>query len=175
MTQTPTSTAVASKGHTTPDDTAQYLTFVLGEEVFAIDIGSVREIVQQTRMTVVPLMPDFVRGVINLRGAVVPVIDLQARFGRDKVVFGPKTCVIIFDMGPDGDKVELGLLVDAVREVVDITASNIEPTPQFGTTIAREFIRGLGKVGGGFIVILEPERALNIDEMVALSEPNRKI
>jgi purine-binding chemotaxis protein CheW len=100
------------------------------------------------------------------------VIDLQSRFGRPKAEFGKKTCVIIFDVGPDGDKVELGLLVDAVSEVIDIAPSAIEPPPSFGTTIQREFIRGLGKVGREFIVILEPERALNIDDMVALTEHN---
>jgi len=161
------------KGRTGHEDTLQYLTFILGDEVFAMDIRSVREIIQHGAMTVVPLMPEFVRGIINLRGAVVPVIDLQSRFGRPKAEFGKKTCVIIFDVGPDGDKVELGLLVDAVSEVIDIAPSAIEPPPQFGTTIQREFIRGLGKVGAEFIVILEPERALNIDDMVALTEPSQ--
>lgn len=154
----------------THEDTLQYLTFSLGDEVFAMDIRSVREIIQHGAMTVVPLMPEFVRGIINLRGAVVPVIDLQSRFGRARAQVGKKTCVIIFDVGPDGDRVELGLLVDAVSEVIDIAAAQIEPPPQFGTSIAREFIRGLGKVGSEFIVILEPERALNIDDMVALAE-----
>jgi purine-binding chemotaxis protein CheW len=152
------------------ENALQYLTFSLGDEVFAMDIRTVREIIQHGAMTVVPLMPEFVRGIINLRGAVVPVIDLQSRFGRPKAEFGKKTCVIIFDVGQDGDKVELGLLVDAVSEVIDIAPSAIELPPQFGTTIQREFIRGLGKVGSGFIVILEPERALNIDDMVALAE-----
>jgi purine-binding chemotaxis protein CheW len=115
-------------------------------------------------------MPEFVRGIINLRGAVVPVIDLQSRFGRAPAQVGKKTCVIIFDVGPEGDKVELGLMVDAVSEVIDIPVSQIEPPPQFGTTIQREFIHGLGKVGSEFIVILEPERALNIDDMIALAE-----
>lgn len=152
------------------DEGLQYLTFTLGDEVFAMDIRTVREIIQHGAMTVVPLMPEFVRGIINLRGAVVPVIDLQSRFGRPKAQVGKKTCVIIFDVGPDGDKVELGLLVDAVSEVIDISPDAIELPPQFGTSIQREFIRGLGKVGSEFIVILEPERALNIDDMVALSE-----
>ena len=153
----------------------QYLTFTLGEEVFAMDIRCVREIIQHSSMTMVPLMPEFVRGVINLRGSVVPVIDLQSRFGRPVAQFGKKTCVVIFDVGPDGDKVELGLLVDAVSEVIDIAASQIEPPPQFGTTIQREFIRGLGKVGSEFIVILEPERALNIDDMAALAEQGQRV
>ncbi len=148
----------------------QYLTFSLGDEVFAIDIRCVRELIQHGAMTVVPLMPAFVRGVINLRGAVVPVIDLQSRFGRPPAQMGKKTCVIIFDVGPQGDQVELGLWVDAVSEVIDIAASQIEPPPQFGTTIQRDYIHGLAKVGAEFIVILEPERALNIDDMAALAE-----
>lgn len=139
-----------------------------------MDIRSVREIIQHGAMTIVPLMPSFVRGVINLRGAVVPVIDLQSRFGRNSAQLGKKTCVIIFDVGAESDKVELGLLVDAVSEVIDISASQIEAPPQFGTTIQRDFIRGLGKVGSEFIVILEPERALNIDDMVGLAEQHQQ-
>jgi purine-binding chemotaxis protein CheW len=157
------------------EDALQYLTFSLGDEVFAMDIRTVREIIQHGAMTVVPLMPEFVRGIINLRGAVVPVIDLQSRFGRPRAQVGKKTCVIIFDVGPDGDKVELGLMVDAVSEVIDIAPSQIEPPPQFGTSIQREFIRGLGKVDSEFIVILDPERALNIDDMVALAEQGRAV
>ena len=145
---------------------AQYLTFTLGDEVFAMDICTVREIIQHGSMTTVPFMPDFVRGVINLRGAVVPVIDLQSRFGRKAAVVGKKTCVIIF-AARQGDKLELGLLVDAVNEVIEIPQAMIEPPPQFGTSIRREYIRGMGKVESEFIVILESERALNIDEMAA--------
>ena len=149
---------------------AQYLTFVLGEEVFAMDIRSVREIIQHAAITVVPLMPGFVRGVINLRGAVVPVIDLQLRFGRSTTQVGKKTCIVIFDASQEGEKMELGLMVDAVSEVIEIAADAIEPPPQFGTSIAREFIAGLGKVGGKFIVILRPETALNVDDMARLAE-----
>lgn len=148
----------------------QYLTFQLGDEVFAMDIRSVREIIQHASMTVVPLMPNFVRGVINLRGAVVPVIDLQSRFGRSLAVAGKKTCIIIFDGSRDGEKMELGLMVDSVSEVIDIAPDQIEPPPQFGTSIQRDFIFGMGKVEGKFIVILEPERALNIDDMALLTE-----
>lgn len=151
------------------DALLQYLTFTLGDEVFAMDIRTVREIIQQGSMTVVPLMPDFVRGVINLRGAVVPVIDLQARFGRPTALVGKKTCIIIFDASRDGEKQELGLMVDAVSEVIDISPAQIEPPPQFGTSIQRDFIRGMGKVDGEFIVILAPERALNIDDMAVLA------
>jgi purine-binding chemotaxis protein CheW len=148
----------------------QYLTYSLGGEVFAMDIRAVREIIQYSAMTVVPLMPEFVRGVINLRGAVVPVIDLQSRFGRNVAQVGKKTCIIIFDASSGGDKLELGLMVDAVSEVIEIPDAHIEPAPQFGASIRRDFIRGMGKVGGEFIVILEPERALDIEDMAALTE-----
>lgn len=148
---------------------SQYLTFVLGGEVFAMDIRRVREIIQHAAMTVVPLMPGFVRGVINLRGAVVPVIDLQSRLGGAATQVGKKTCIVIFDGSSEAEKLELGLMVDAVSEVIEIPAAHIEPAPQFGTTIARDFIGGMGKVKGAFIVILDPERALNIDDMVALA------
>lgn len=148
----------------------QYLTFSLGEEVFAMDIRSVREIIQYGSMTTVPLMPEFVRGVINLRGSVVPVIDLQSRFGRSRAQVGKKTCIIIFDATVEDEKVELGLLVDAVSEVIDIALAHIEQPPQFGTSIRRDFIHGMGKVGGEFIVILAPERALDINEMANLAE-----
>jgi purine-binding chemotaxis protein CheW len=153
-----------------PATASQYLTFTLGDEVFAMDIRTVREIIQHGALTAVPLMPNFVRGVINLRGAVVPVIDLQARFGRVQASVGKKTCIVIFDASRDGEKMELGLMVDAVSEVIDIPPALIETPPQFGTTIRRDFIRGLGKVDGEFIVILEPERALNIDDMALIAE-----
>jgi len=155
---------------TTESLPAQYLTFQLQDEVFAMDIRSVREIIQHATMTVVPLMPGFVRGVINLRGQVVPVIDLQKRFGRATTEVGKKTCVIIFDVRHESEKIELGLMVDAVSEVIEIAPGDIEPPPQFGTSIQREFILGMGKVAGEFIVILEPERALNIDDMAHLAE-----
>ena len=153
----------------------QYLTFSLSEEVFAIDIRTVREIIQYGAITVVPLMPDFVRGVINLRGAVVPVIDLQVRFARGRSTIGKKTCIVIFDSVVSGEKVELGLLVDAVSEVIDIPRDRIEPPPQFGSSIQREFISGMGRVDGDFVVILEPDRALNIEEMALLAEQEQLV
>ena len=154
----------------TAASSAQYLTFTLGEEIFAMDIRTVREIIQHAAMTTVPLMPDFLRGVINLRGAVVPVVDLQARLGRARTSVGKKTCVVIFDASTEGEKTELGLLVDAVSEVIEIAPADIQEPPQFGATIQRDFIRGMGKVNGEFIVILEPERALSIDDMAGIAD-----
>jgi len=152
-------------------DTSQYLTFTLGSDVFAMDIRTVREIIQYGTMTTVPLMPSFVRGVINLRGAVVPVIDLQARFGRPPASVSRRTCIVVFDAVRQGERLELGLMVDAVSEVVDIPASQIEPAPSFGTSVRRDFIHGMAKAAEGrFIVVLEPEKALDVDEMAALCE-----
>lgn len=148
----------------------QYLTFMLGDEVFAMDIRTVREIIQYGPMTTVPLMPSFVRGVINLRGAVVPVIDLQARFGRPVAGVGKKTCIVIFDAVRDGERVELGLLVDAVSEVIEIGADQIEPPPHFGTSVRRDFIRGMGKVASRFVILLEPDKALDVNDMALLCE-----
>ncbi len=150
--------------------TVQYLTFLLGREVFAMDIRTVREIIQYGPMTAVPLMPDFVRGVINLRGAVVPVIDLQARFGRTPAVPGKKTCIVIFDSVREGERVELGLLVDAVSEVIEIAAEQIEPPPQFGASVRRDFIQGMGKIDDRFVILLAPDKAFDVDDMAALCE-----
>jgi purine-binding chemotaxis protein CheW len=147
---------------------AQYLTFSLSEEVFAMDIRTVREIIQYGPMTTVPLMPGFVRGVINLRGAVVPVIDLQARFGRAAAQVGKKSCIVIFDALRNAERVELGLLVDAVSEVIEIAASHIEPPPDFGSSVRRDFIRGMGKLASRFVIILEPDRAFDVEDMAEL-------
>jgi len=149
---------------------AQYLTFLLADGVFAMDIATVREIIQHGQMTTVPLMPAFVRGVINLRGAVVPVIDLQARLGKPPATVCKKTCVVIFDAQREGERIELGLMVDAVSEVIEIPASQIEPAPQFGSAVRREFIKGVGKVAGKFVIILDPEKALDVEEMAGLVE-----
>lgn len=153
-----------------PDAGQQFLTFLLGREVFAMDIRTVREIIQYGPLTPVPLMPDFVRGVINLRGAVVPVIDLHARFGRPVAQIGKKTCIVIFDSVRDGERTELGLLVDAVSEVVDIPADQIEPPPNFGTAVRRDFIQGMGKLKERFVIILEPDKAFDVDDMARLCE-----
>jgi purine-binding chemotaxis protein CheW len=154
----------------THDEVSQYLKFDLGAEEFALDIRSVREIIQFGALTSVPLMPPFVRGVINLRGAVVPVIDLQFRLGLDRSVLGKKTCIVIFEGATDAKDRTLGLMVDAVSEVVDIGAANIEPAPEFGAVVHRHFIQGIGKIGVDFIVILNPARAMDVDDMAVQAE-----
>ena len=155
-----------------PDDTEavrQYLTFFLGEEVYAMEISAVREIIQYASMTTVPLMPDCVRGVINLRGAVVPVVDLKVRFERGRSEVGKKTCIVILDIRNDEERVELGLMVDAVSEVVELADREVEDPPPFGGVIRRQHMRGVGKINGRFVPIVNPDRALSIDEMTQLT------
>jgi purine-binding chemotaxis protein CheW len=101
---------------------------------------------------------------------VVPVIDLQARFGRPAATVGKKTCIVIFDCVREGERVELGLMVDAVSEVIDIAADAIEPPPNFGASVRRDFIHGMGKVGSQFVIILEPDKAFDVDEMASICE-----
>jgi len=157
------------------DAPAQYLTFLLGEEVLGMDIRTVREIIQCGPMATVPLMPAFLRGVINLRGAVVPVIDLNARFGRPACEVGKRSCIVIFDAMRGTERAELGLLVDAVSEVIKIAPTQIEPPPDFGTSVRRDFIRGIGKVAGRFVILLDPDRALDIQEMAGLCESAQEL
>jgi purine-binding chemotaxis protein CheW len=143
----------------------QYLTFTLEEGVFGVGIESVREIIQYGQMTLVPLMPPFVRGVINLRGAIVPVIDLQARLGRAPASVGERTSIVIFEAALDGERHEIGMMVDAVSEVIDIADVDIEAAPQFGGAIRREFIHGMAKVDGRFLILLALASALDIEDM----------
>ena len=138
----------------------QYLTFLLGGETFAIGILSVKEIIGYNRLTNVPMMPRHVRGVINLRGAVVPVIDLSARFGRAATETARRTCIVIVEIAV-GDEVQVvGVMVDAVNEVLDIPASEIEPAPAFGAGMRSDFIAGMAKVDGKFVILLSAQRVL---------------
>ncbi len=143
---------------------------MLGNDTYAIGILSIKEIIEYTTMTEVPLMPACVRGVINLRGAVVPVMDLQARFGQTPSPVTKRTCIVIVEvLGPEGQQV-MGVVVDAVNEVLDIDASDIEPPPAFGTRIRTDFISGMGKVRGKFAILLKVNRVLDLDDLQAMSE-----
>lgn len=144
-------------------ESAQYLTFMLGGESFGIGIMAVKEIIEFGSVTEVPMMPDSIRGVINLRGAVVPVMDLAARFGRAQSVPGKRTCIVIVELATgDGPQVT-GVVVDAVSAVLDIAAADIEPAPAFGTRIRSDFIGGMGKVNGKFVILLNVEQLLALD------------
>ncbi|MFK3799044.1 chemotaxis protein CheW [Pseudomonas sp. NPDC088444] len=153
------------------DEGAQYLTFMLGGEMFALGILGIKEIIEYGSLTVVPMMPDFVRGVINLRGAVVPVIDLSARFGRANSAITRRSCVIILEAGSGtGQAQDVGLLVDTVSAVQEIPDAQIEPPPSFGARIRADFIGGMAKVDGKFVIVLEVDKVLSLDEMSSLAE-----
>jgi purine-binding chemotaxis protein CheW len=153
--------------------TAQYLTFVLGGEVYALGILNIKEIIDYGHLTEVPMMPSFVRGVINLRGSVVPVIDLSARFGKGNTEIRKRTGIVIVETYAENEDViqqDLGIIVDAVNEVVDINRQDIEPAPSFGVGIRPEFISGMAKQNDRFIILLDVNRVLSIDEMANLSQ-----
>jgi len=150
---------------------SQYLTFVLGPEPFALDILGVREIIEYAEITTVPMMPDYVRGVINLRGAVVPVVDLQVRFGRAASAVSKRTCVIIIEAQVGEDRQVVGLVVDAVNAVLDIPAGDIEPAPSFGASVRTEFIQGVGKVDGRFVILLDLDNIMSAQDLAPLENP----
>jgi len=146
----------------------QYLAFTLGGETFAMDIRSIREVIQFGGITEVPLMPTFIRGVINLRGSVVPVIDLSVRFNRPPTTVNHRTCIVILELAQGEDTAELAVMVDNVSEVLSIGESEIEPAPAFGSDIRSEFIAGVAKVGERFVILLAVDRVLSVDELAAL-------
>ncbi len=149
-------------------EATQYLTFSLADEVFAVGILVIKEIIQFGQLTTVPLMPGFIRGVINLRGAVVPVIDLYARFGRGAAVVGKRTCIVIIEVTQEGESHDIGIMVDAVSAVIDIPAEHIEPPPTFGSTVRTDFIAGMGKVNDAFVIILDVGRTFAVGELAEL-------
>ena len=147
----------------------QYLIVQLQAESFGVDISAVREIIAYVVPTQIPMMPAFVVGVINLRGQVVPVIDIARRFGRPATVIHKRSCIIIVDLQEGESRQRLGVIVDAVNEVLEFPGEQIEPAPQFGAGLRTEFIRGMGKVANQFIVLLEMARVLSMDEMAELA------
>ena len=143
----------------------QYLTYKLADEVFALDIGKVREVLDFAEITRVPRMPEFMRGVINLRGSVVPVVDLRVRFGMPLTEKTVDTCVIITEVTLDGAITVLGALADSVQEVLDLDPDHIEPPPRIGSRLHTEFITGMGKHGERFIIILDIDKIFSGDEL----------
>ena len=144
---------------------AQYLTFMLASEVFAIGILAIKEIIEYRGLTEVPMMPACVRGVINLRGAVVPVVDPQARFGRPSSPITKRTCIVIVEIAAGDERQVIGVAVDSVNEVLDIEPGDIEPPPDFGARIRSDFIQGIGKVKGRFVILLDVDSVLALEEI----------
>ncbi len=149
----------------------QALTFALKGETFGVPIESIKEIIELGELTTVPMMPGFVRGVMNLRGVVVPVLDLAARFRQAATEPTRRTCIVIFEICADDERHTLGVMVDAVHEVQDVDAAAIDPPPSFGTRVAPEFIRGMARIDTRIVILLDLDRVLSVAELEALAAP----
>jgi purine-binding chemotaxis protein CheW len=160
-----TSLASANRG--------QYLTFTLRSETYAIGILNIKEIIEYGQVTEVPLVPNFIRGVINLRGAVLPVIDLALRFAKPANENTRRTCIVVLEVEASGMRHDVGIVVDAVNEVLEIPESDIEAAPAFGANISTEYIAGMGNVGGRFVVLLNVHKVLSVDELAAVVAAGR--
>jgi purine-binding chemotaxis protein CheW len=149
-------------------ETTQYLTFKLDEEIFALDVAKVREILEESSITKVPQTPEFMRGVINLRGSVVPVIDLRLKFGMSRTEKTVNTCIIVVEVQLEDEVIILGALADSVQEVIEMEPSQIEAAPHIGSRLNTDFIKGMGKVDGRFIMILDIDRVFSSQELEAV-------
>jgi purine-binding chemotaxis protein CheW len=149
----------------------QYLSFMLGEEVYALGLLNIKEIIEYGNLIEVPMLPDFVRGVINLRGDVVPVIDLKIRFGKGSTTIAKRTGIVIVETKAESETQQvIGIIVDAVNEVIEISQEDIALPPGFGTPICPDFINGMAKSNNSFIILLDPNRVLSLDELADLSK-----
>jgi len=150
------------------NDANQYLTFRLDDEVFGLEIGKVREVLDFTSVTKVPQTPEYMRGVINLRGSVVPVMDLRLKFGMTQTEDTVNTCIIITEIELEGEITVLGALADSVQEVLDLEPEQIEPAPKVGTKLNTEFIKGMGKHGETFIILLDVDKVFSAEELTSV-------
>ncbi|HEV7300485.1 MAG TPA: chemotaxis protein CheW [Tepidisphaeraceae bacterium] len=158
-----------STGH--PSIAGKYLTFGLGNEGYGLEILKVREIIGYMDITAVPRTPSYVRGVINLRGQVISVVDLRTKFAMPTVPRTDETCIIVVEINQQDRKLSTGIIVDRVAEVLNIGAAQIEPTPSFGAAVPTDYILGLGKVGQAVKILLDIDRVLSADEPLATPVP----
>jgi purine-binding chemotaxis protein CheW len=156
------------------DNGAQFLTFKLNTEDYGVNILNIKEIIDYGSITRVPMMPEFIAGVINLRGSVVPVIDLALRFSEKPSVRTKRSSIVILEVDCEDQQMDIGITVDVVNEVLRITQDEIEPAPSFGTKIRTDFIKGVGKVNDQLLVLLNIEKILSIDELSRLGSATAK-
>ena len=149
----------------TVTESTQYLTFKLEDEIFAVDVAKVREILDYTPATKVPGTPEFMKGVINVRGNVIPIVDMRLKFGLTATEKTVDTCIVVTEIVAEAEKTILGALVDSVQEVFEIEASQIEPPPRIGTRWRTDFIRGIGKRNSELIIILDTDKVFSTDEL----------
>jgi purine-binding chemotaxis protein CheW len=152
------------------DREGKYLTFALADEEYGISILKIREIIGIMPITSVPRTPEFVKGVINLRGKVIPIIDLRLRFGMEPMEYTDRTCIIVVEINAQDITIQIGAIVDTVSEVLNIKAEDIEDTPAFGASLTTEYILGMAKVSGGVKILLDIDRVLNNEEIASLEE-----
>lgn len=155
-------------GNVSDTDTKQYLTFKLGEEVFGVDVAQVREILDYIKATKIPQTPEYMLGVINIRGNVVPVVDMRLKFEMEKTGISIDTCIVVLEIILENEKTLLGALVDSVQEVIEMDQNQIEPAPRIGIGIRNEFIRGMGKREEKFIILLEIDKIFSAEELEAV-------
>ena len=156
-------------------ETTTYLTFSLAEEVFAVEVANVREVLDLETVTKVPRTPQFMRGVINLRGGVVPVVDMRIKFGMPQVADTVDTCIIVMEVDLEGEMTVIGALADSVREVFDLNPDQIEPPPSIGTKLNTDFIKGMGKQGEHFIIVLDIDKVFSADELALVTDAGQAV
>lgn len=155
--------------HAMSDREGKYLTFSLANEEYGIGILKIKEIIGMMPITTVPQTPEFVKGVINLRGKVIPVLDLRSRFGMDPMDYTERTCIIVVEIAGEAGNVMIGVVVDSVSEVLSIKADVIEETPSFGTKLCTDYILGMAKIGKGVKILLDIDKVLGADEISLLA------
>src|SRR6056297_2868931 len=151
-----------------------YLTFKLGDEQFGVHVGQVLNILEMTSITKVPKSPDYMKGVINLRGKVLPVIDARIKFGMEETEYTNNTCIIVMDLEMDGKTINIGTIVDGVLSVVEINESEVEPPPNIGSKFKSEFIYGMAKVEEEFVMLVDMQEVINVDEMAEIQNNSKK-
>jgi len=148
----------------------KYLSLFLESQEYGIGITKVKEIIGMIQVTPIPQTPDYVKGVINLRGKVIPIIDLRLRFGMDQVDYTDRTCIVVVEIGSKSGKLNIGIVVDSVSEVINIKNADIEDTPSFGTTVSTEYILGMAKMPGNVRILLDIDRVINSNELAIMDE-----
>lgn len=152
----------------------QFLTFTLGKEIFALDIVKVREVLELTTVSEIPRTPLYMKGVINLRGHAVPVVDMRLKLGMAETAHTVDTCIIILEVSCEGESVVMGALVDSVREVVEMAENEIEPAPRMGASVDASYIRGMGRQGDQFTIIVEVDSIFSVDDFRAIPEAEQQ-
>lgn len=173
MTETPTKTKQSNRNLL--DKEGKYLTFALGPEEYGLEILKVREIIGYMEITAVPQTPNHVKGVINLRGQVIPVIDLRTKFGMETAEVTEQTCIIVVEISQGNHKFSTGIVVDRVQEVLDIAGDNIEEAPQFGSSVNTDFILGMGKIGESVKILLDIDKVLAGEDFRNMTSPTHNV